>query len=219
MNIFLEKYRKKMIYNQKADRDKIALKYMINCKKILDVGCGEGRFISNDPKRIEGIDQNEKSLKICQQKGYHVISGDVTQLPFKDQQFDAVHCAHVIEHLLPKEAYAIIKEIDRVLKPGGIFCLRTPMLHNGFYNDFTHVKPYHPEAILHYLESDGAQRTYDDMRISYKKIALVYRRQQLFAYSAETVLWAFYVIFNVLHRFGINNPKKTGYMLIMKKNA
>ncbi len=207
----------KVFFDQKKFRDKKALSYMKDCVSVLDVGCGEGRFISHDPKRIVGIDQNEKSLSICKRNGYNVFKGNVTQLPFDDCQFDAVHCAHVIEHLFPKDAYKLLQEMSRVLKKGGILCLRAPMFYNGFYDNFTHIKPYPPYAVLHYLLDDGVQRTFDDMGYSFEKITLIFRRNQFFERSFHGYLKIFYYLSNILHRFGIAHPRRTGYMLILRK--
>lgn len=212
---FRKIYRERVYYDQKYNEDIFVLDYMKDCKHILDVGCGEGRFISHNPKKIMGIDQNQQSLKICKDKGFNVIYGKVTKLPFKDSSFDAVHCSHVIEHLLPEGAYKLLREMNRVLKKGGILCLRTPLLYKGFYCDFTHIKPYYPEAILHYLKtSEQSQRTLQDIEGEYKLIRLKYRRAQLFLGFHTMFLDVF---FNFLYRLGISSFKKTGYVLILRK--
>lgn len=217
MNI-VDKYREKLRYDEKTVRDKLAMEYMTGCKVILDVGCGEGRFIACDPQRIVGIDHNKKSLDLCRKKNYIVYYGEVTQLPFDDHAFDAVHCAHTIEHLLPDDAYRLLCEINRILKPNGIFCLRTPLLYDGFYNDFTHIKPYNPNAVMHYLGS-GSQRTFDDMGCVYEKIALNYRKRQFFADLYETKYWFIASFFSILYRWGFSNGKKTAYMLVLRKKS
>jgi len=122
-----------------------------NCRTILDLGCGTGNFLVHVKDKAVGIDHNPGSVALAQKQGLPVTLGDVLKTPFKNGSFDGVFCAHVIEHFDPERAIALLREIDRLLKPGGIFVLQTPVLHRGFYNDFTHIKPYHPEAIMHYL--------------------------------------------------------------------
>jgi SAM-dependent methyltransferase len=55
---------------------------------------------------------------------------DLTSLTFPDQSFDLVYCSHVLEHI--KDDMAAIREIRRVLAPGGIAILPVP-----FISDFT----------------------------------------------------------------------------------
>ena len=220
----LQRYYTKIHYDQKFAWDKIVLKYMRSCDKILDIGCGVGRFISHDFRRITGLDQNFESLEICKQKGFNVKYGEATNLPFEDAFFDGVHCSHVIEHLLPIDAHKLLSEMDRVLKKGGVLCIRTPLLYSDFYSDFTHIKPYHPKAILHYLKSYNLQQevfrhqsTLSDIPGLYKVIKLRYERARLFQGLMHTPLWVISPLFNILYRFKITSLKKKGYMLILKK--
>jgi ubiquinone/menaquinone biosynthesis C-methylase UbiE len=205
-------------YDQKYEWDKIALKHMRQCERILDIGCGQGRFIGHSPKRISGVDHDQESLEFCKKKGYDVKYSKVTKLNFKDNSFDAVHCSHVIEHLAPEDAHKLLSEMNRVLKVGGVFCIRTPMLYDKFYCDLTHVKPYYPEAILHYIKTEKtAQTTLNDIDGLYKITKIKYRRSQLFSFLNSTSFWFIGVFFNVLYRFKISGFKKTGYMMILKK--
>jgi len=210
---------RKIAFNQKKQYDKIALSYMSECSNILDVGCGTGRFISNSPSRIKGVDGNKESVEECLKKGYNVVKADVTKLPFEDNSFDGVHCSHVIEHLQPKEAYKLLSELLRVLKKDGILVIRTPMLYNGFYDDFTHVKPYHPKALLHYLTTyeRSEQTTLTPIKGKFKVLKLKYRKAPLFLGILDTPLFFIFPLFNLLYRFGISSLKKTGYMLILKR--
>jgi len=209
-------YYKQIYYSPKEKWDRFILSYLTKCEKILDVGCGVGRFIANDPKRIMGVDNSEESIKICKSYGFDVRKCNITKLPFVDNSFDAVNCSHVIEHLFPKDAYNLLKEMNRIIKPGGIMCLSTPLLHNRFYWDFTHIKPYYPQAILHYLEKNKSNQQTLQKIGSYKVIKLKYRHPQLFAIS-DSPVWFLSPIFNILHRFGISSFKRDGYTLILKK--
>lgn len=61
--------------------------------------------------------------------GYHysndVIELDITKLNFEDDFFDVIICNHVLEHI--KDDYQAIKELYRVLKPGGFGILQVPV--------------------------------------------------------------------------------------------
>lgn len=207
----------KLAYNQKEEWDTMALDSLRHGQKILDIGCGQGRFIARDPKRIWGVDHNEQTIEACRAKGYRVELAKVTSLPFADETFDGIYASHVIEHLQPDQAYKFLKEADRVLRPGGIFCIQTPLLYDGFYNDFTHVKPYNPQAILHYLGTKQfEQKTLGDIESKYEKVRLIYRRQYLFSWAASSNprLW---LLSRILYRFGMTSLTRNGYMLVLRK--
>jgi len=86
MNIYkglLRTIWQKIKFEQKKEWDKIAISFLEECDFIVDVGCGEGRFISQDPFKILGIECNNKSLKKCKEQGYNVIKSDIRALPFQ----------------------------------------------------------------------------------------------------------------------------------------
>ncbi|MDB3915495.1 class I SAM-dependent methyltransferase [Gammaproteobacteria bacterium] len=106
---------------------------------MLDLGCGEGRHIFGvmekfpdlkciglDP-HIESLDKAFEGLKFLESISNtktSFLSGSAYSLPFCDDSFDLVVCSEVLEHLHDyKDA---IKEINRVLKPGGQFLASVP---------------------------------------------------------------------------------------------
>lgn len=68
----------------------------------------------------------------------HIV-GDIHALPFKDNTIDAILCISVLEHVLdPRQA---IKEMYRVLKPGGYCFVYVPFLfyyhaEKGYFADY-----------------------------------------------------------------------------------
>jgi len=204
--------RTKLRYDQKAAWDRIAYSYLKTRNSILDVGCGEGRFISQDPQGILGIDWNPESVEHCKRRGYKVIQGDIRALPFKDASISGIHCSHVIEHFPPSDVHKILTELDRVLCGEGILVIRSPLLWSEFYSDLTHVRPYNPAAIIHYLTRPG-QRTLKQISCDYKVVHLKWRYKPL-----RVKLKYLGTVFNSLNQWGFPWLQKNGYMLIMKKN-
>lgn len=205
--------KKKLRKNHQAEfLGKKELAYFANCQRVLDIGCGIGGFVKLDPKKIIGLDQNKKSLAICKKKRLEVVWGKITKLPFSARSFDGVHCSHVIEHLPPKEAYKMLKEIARVLKKRGFFVLATPILWSGFYNDFTHIKPYYPKSIMRYLGVEGEQKTLPDIKARFKKVDFYWRFRCL---PLPGKLG--YFLANFLYQFGLHSIQKDGYTLILEK--
>jgi len=92
--------------------------------RVLDFGCGGGHFLDNAGSGWEkyGIELSEEARKVATSKGIKVFAtlGDAN---FPDDFFDVVTMFATIEHLPnPKE---VVKELTRVLKPGGLFVIMT----------------------------------------------------------------------------------------------
>jgi ubiquinone/menaquinone biosynthesis C-methylase UbiE len=96
------------------------------CHKVLDVGCGVGRFSLRFAKRdaqIYGIDTAEAVIKILQKKGipntrFEVM--DARDLKFEDETFDWIFSITVLQHITAiRGLFRAIKEILRVLRTGG----------------------------------------------------------------------------------------------------
>ncbi len=98
--------------------------------QILDVGCGAG-FLSNDLGKlgfdVTGIDLSEDSLRVAGEhdtsKSVKYITADALQLPFADETFDVVTAMDFLEHIEDQKGF--IREVARVLKPGGRFFFHT----------------------------------------------------------------------------------------------
>ncbi|WP_444884278.1 class I SAM-dependent methyltransferase [Microbulbifer sp. PSTR4-B] len=109
-------------------------------QKVLDLGCGEGRhsihLMITDEVDVYGIDlclddvctANERAEPFNNSehaKGRLLLGvANGLQLPFADATFDVVICSEVLEHI--HEYKAVLAEIDRVLKPSGIFAATVP---------------------------------------------------------------------------------------------
>ena len=94
---------------------------------VLELGCANGsafpllRRYFND---VVGVDLNEESIKIARGFNYTCEVGFIEKLPFYDSAFDVVLSRHVLEHTV--DPALALKEISRVLRPGGITANITP---------------------------------------------------------------------------------------------
>jgi len=93
----------------------------MNGKKVLDVGCGAGRFprvLKNRFKKINlyGLDIAEKKLRYCP-RGIRIVCGSMRHICYPDNYFDSVYCVEALEYVRTIEEP--IKEMVRVLKPLG----------------------------------------------------------------------------------------------------
>lgn len=95
--------------------------------KILDIGCGVGYFLRVARERgwdVAGLDLDKAAVDIACQHDIDVRWEVADEMSFSDGEFDVVTLFNVIEHLPAPQM--TLKEIRRVLKPGGLFVLETP---------------------------------------------------------------------------------------------
>lgn len=100
-------------------------KYSREGDRILDVGVGLGRVLSEFPHlRRYGVDISLGYLAEAQAKGIETAYALVADLPYADATFDVVLCTDVLEHVF--DLHASCANILRVLKPGGVLIVRVP---------------------------------------------------------------------------------------------
>jgi 2-polyprenyl-3-methyl-5-hydroxy-6-metoxy-1,4-benzoquinol methylase len=103
-------------------------------KTILDVGCGERK--KNIPNAvIVGVDKFDFP-------GVDVVH-DLNRFPFPfpDNEFDEIICDDVLEHL--DDIIAVMEELWRIGKPGGILKISTPHFSSdNYFTDPTHKHPF-----------------------------------------------------------------------------
>lgn len=90
--------------------------------KVLDVGCGTGRFLGALPSRYDkvGIDVSVGMLDLAREKGLKVEQASGADLPFDNDSFDLVATFAVLHHLIdPDVVRASLREMVRVARPGG----------------------------------------------------------------------------------------------------
>lgn len=92
--------------------------------KLLDVGCGRKPYCSFF-YRIKGLKWVGLDFPLSASgKTEADVYGDAMNIPFKTEVFDTVFCSQVIEHV--SEPAGLMKEMARVLKPGGHIILTAP---------------------------------------------------------------------------------------------
>ena len=102
---------------------KVLLKFSgdLTDKRVLDVGCGKGRFtrvlLERNPGAIVyGLDISEEMLA-CVPASVRTVSASMTQLPFAASTFDFAYATESLEHAV--EIEHAVAEMCRVVKPGG----------------------------------------------------------------------------------------------------
>ena len=153
--------------------------------KILDLGCGFGRHAYEAARRgahVVALDAGEDEVNgvagtfaamvdagelSADSTHVGVIQGDALNLPFADGAFDRVICSEVLEHI--PDDLAAMKELARVLRPGGTMAITIPRfgpeLINWALSDEYHMVPgghvriYRRRVAQSRLESTGLKVT------------------------------------------------------------
>lgn len=104
---------------------------------ILDIGCGTGHLAGELMQRgytAWGVDLSEGMVEYAREhyNRDHFRVGDIERIPFPDNTFDAVMCLGVMEYLEKDEP--ALREMWRVLKPGGRAVITTPNILCPFYH-------------------------------------------------------------------------------------
>ncbi|AFW96031.1 MULTISPECIES: class I SAM-dependent methyltransferase [Nostocales] len=96
--------------------------------QILDLCCGSGqvtRFLVNFSENVTGLDASPLSIQRAQKNVPNAtyIKAFAENMPFADSLFDVVHTSAALHEMQSEQLQKIIKEVYRVLKPGGVFTL------------------------------------------------------------------------------------------------
>lgn len=127
--------------------------------KILDVGCGAGRWMEEMGKmlpgsEIWGIDKEPAAINFCRERKLTNLKiASAENLPFPDSSFDLVTCLDLLEHV--EDDKKAIFEFHRVLKPKGLLIISAPAYKKLFsYWDkmLQHKRRYEDKEIRDMLE-------------------------------------------------------------------
>lgn len=95
--------------------------------RVLDVGCGTGTQLARYVEagcRVSGVDASPAMLARARARlgtDADLREGDATELPWPDASFDVVVCSLVLHELPAQTRGAVVREVSRVLAPGGRF--------------------------------------------------------------------------------------------------
>jgi len=97
---------------------------------VLDAGCGTGYNIHHYEKAghtVFAFDIAEAAIAFVRKRGFRkVVRASVAEIPYRSATFDFAYCMDVLDELPLDQSEKAMREIQRVLKPGGMFLLRVP---------------------------------------------------------------------------------------------
>ena len=99
-------------------------------RKILDAGCGTGWNLQDLSGfgETHGVDLSPLAVGTTRRRGFRVTQGDLLNLPYATSTFDVVTSFDVTYHAWVKDDLQAVRELARVLKPGGLMLLKNPAL-------------------------------------------------------------------------------------------
>lgn len=153
-----KKHKGKKIHEKSAEF--INLLGNVKGLNILDLGCGRGDSVFELARRgasVTGIDYSEDGIKLAKgalklqsqntRKNVRFFVMNAKKLDFEDNKFDAVISYDVFEHLYKDELEIVMKNLSKILKPGGTLLVHTET--NKLYLDYTHpIWSYNLDQIL-----------------------------------------------------------------------
>lgn len=166
--------------------------------RLLDVGCGNSPFrhlLDPATAQYQGVD-----VEVARAFGYQnpdTVYYDGHVLPFPDAAFDAVLCTEVLEHI-PDPAETI-REIHRVLKPGGRLILTLPWSARFHYQpyDYHRYTPSMLQTLFAAFTAPEVKPRGTDLSSIASKIVVAYARNVVALKprsSAGWLAWPFRVV-------------------------
>jgi len=122
---------------------------------VLDLGCGEGllALLKRKDVYLTGVDLSPELVEMARRNGYDsACVGQLTDLPFPSASFDYVVSLDVFGHIGCDEKDAVLKEIKRVLRPGGVTMHGIESLDPKLHPDYHSMSE---DKFAHFIGIDG----------------------------------------------------------------
>jgi ubiquinone/menaquinone biosynthesis C-methylase UbiE len=180
--------------NQKKSVEKIlSVQKFSNFSEIVDLGCSHGSWYnalkSLNFKKLIGVDISKERLELAKQAGYdETYCTNGKSLPFKDNSKDIVICNNMMIHVLQdSDKLEILKEIKRILSPGGLFIF--DIANAKVYRPSNTTKKYcrhlTPEIVENIIAESGFEIC--GKEISYCLYPLKFAHPKLAKFSVKTI--------------------------------
>ena len=155
-------------------------------KKILDCGAGGKApplaIFHREGYKCYGIEILESQIKRAQEyeqehdMDFNIIKGDMRELPYEAESFSYVFSHHTIFHLCKKDIAKTMKEMERILVPGGLLHVNFPTYDCTGYGvgeereEGEFVMDHDGEEVMHcFFKDDEAEKYFENFEIISKR--------------------------------------------------
>ena len=199
-------------------------------KKLLDVGTGNGYLLEVAEKMgfdCYGLDVSDYSTEVASQKfPGRIFKGTLEEGKYKTNYFDVVTMTDILEHLA--NPVSAVKEVDRILKPGGYLFIISPNSgsvtrfafgKNWFQHKYEHTFYFNKKSLSCLLEKFGFDLV--EFRNNIKKFSLTYYYYYFKKYSFLGIGKAFKFIYPIMPKFvksfSFPNPITGEFLAVARK--
>lgn len=109
------------------------LKRFVTGGRLLEIGCSTGEMLlsASDSFEVFGVEADAISSRTAASRGLECFNGALTDAQFPGEHFSAAALYHVIEHFHSPRTE--LRELHRVIKPGGWLAIETPNIANIWF--------------------------------------------------------------------------------------
>ena len=185
---FIEQEKISSIYSTELNWfSKIFIDLSGSGNKVLDIGSGNGKLaisMAQKGNTVIGLDVSkiavEKASESLKKKSQTLLVefrlGDARKLPFEDNTFHFITSQDLIEHISEEDFNVHLKEVYRVLKPGGRYLFWTPSALKGGSSHGLHIKEYNLAEIDKIIRQTSFSYSWFDLR--FYKVKVKFRLNQ-----------------------------------------
>lgn len=125
---------------------------------LLEIGAGtgiDGKFFQEQGLEVTCTDLSPEMIRLCRQKGLTAYVMDFGDLRFPPASFEAIYALNCLLHVAKDELPAILRAIEMLLKPGGLFYMG---VYGGY--DFEGIWPddsYEPKRFFSFHSDEALQ--------------------------------------------------------------
>lgn len=126
---------------------------------VVDLGAGYCDFINNvHAAKKYAIDSSPELRQYAEGDVTAIQRGEFVYTEIPDSSVDVVHASNFLEHFTDDDLEKIMREIKRILKPGGTIILMQPnyrLSYAHYFDDYTHKKAFSDVSLESFLVSHG----------------------------------------------------------------